>query len=424
MNKRIKTGQIGFLAALRQLAADKRRSVAVIASLACGIITLCLIGGYYEFTYWGLSQSLIRSQYGHIELYQKGYPETRISDPFAKPLERLNELLSLLRADPDIEVAAARALAFGTASAAETGRSNPVEVRGVHPVTETEIFTFVTSKRGAWLRPSDNDKCQLAPVLAESLGVSPSANPGEVLGSTITLSVADSENQFNAMDFSVKTLVGSYSQEFDALAFTITANAFHDLFGFDGAQEIALLLKDGIQPERKLAELKQLLTSAGFDLEYRLWYEQAAYFRQVLTYYQGFYNIVLLLAAILVFFVSGATIALSINERSREFGTRLTLGESRRRIIASLFGEVLLSGLAGLIVGGLSAFLLGFTINRSGGIPMPAAPGLTTALRIAIRYSPQAATLSILIAIIVPPAALLIPARRVAKASIIDLLAK
>jgi putative ABC transport system permease protein len=133
---------------------------------------------------------------------------------------------------------------------------------------------------------------------------------------------------------------------------------------------------------------------------------------------------VLLLAALLVFFVSATTISMSLNERMREFGTRLSLGESRSRIIASLAAEALFSGIAGLAAGAALAFILGFVINRVGGIPMPAAPGLTTSLKINILFSPQGAALSVLTALLVPPIALIMPAIKIGKASVVNLLNK
>jgi putative ABC transport system permease protein len=402
--------------AARNLIANKKRTLAIMASLACGIVALCLIGGYYRYTYWGLGQSLIHSQYGHIQLYQKGYESSRTVDPFAHPIGDLDGLMRLLKSDPDIDVAAPRALAFATASNAESGESAVIELRGVDPVAESAIFTFVTSKRGSWLTERDADKCQISPIMAKSLGAS--------LNGSLMVSVMNQDGQLNALPFRVKTLAGSYSQEFDALALSVTREAFNELFGFSGAQEIAILLKDGVKPERKIRELERDLAARGFDLDYRLWYEQAAYYRQVLSYYQGFYNVVLLLAALLVFFVSATTISMSLNERMREFGTRLSLGESRSRIIASLAAEALFSGIAGLAAGAALAFILGFVINRVGGIPMPAAPGLTTSLKINILFSPQGAALSVLTALLVPPIALIMPAIKIGKASVVNLLNK
>jgi putative ABC transport system permease protein len=402
--------------AARSLAANRRRSLAVAASLACGVCALCLIGGYYEYTYWGLAQSLIRSQYGHIELYQKGYLEERDVDPFSRPVERGAELLGLLRADPEIEAVAARQLAFGTARNPSTGKAAIVEVRGVDPADEAAIFTFMTSKRGPGLVSRDSGRCQLAPTLAGSLGLK--------LGGELVVSAVDARESQNAAPLIVKTIVGSYSADFDALALQVPRTDFADLYGFDGFQEVAILLKDGVGAERKLAALRRDLAVRGFDLEYRLWYEQAAYFRQVLSYFQGYYRVVLLLAAMLAFFVCAATIGIALNERLREFGARIGMGESRSRLVASLAVEAMISGAAGLALGAALSLAAALAINLAGGIPMAAAPGMSTSLRVMIRFSPQGAALSALVALAVPPLALILPARKVLRKSVVALLAK
>ncbi len=402
--------------AARSLAANKRRSIAVAASLAFGISALCLIGGYYEYSYWGLAQSMIRSEYGHIELYAPGYLEERDVDPFSRPIDRCDELLALLRSDSDIAAAAARSLAFGTARNQATGDTAVVEVRGIVPEDESAIFTFTTSKRGPLLKSGDSGLCQIAPTLAKSLGLG--------LNAELFVSVVDAFESHNAMPLKVKTLIGSYTSEFDALAVNVPSSVFADLFGFEGKQEIALLLQDGVSPERKLAELKAALSEAGFDLEYRLWYEQAEYFKQVLSYFQGFYRIVLLMAAMLAFFVCAATMGITLNERMREFGSRLGMGESRGRIVASLAVEALLSGIAGLVAGALLSVAAASAINASGGIVMGAAPGMSSALRVMLKFSPQGAALSVLIALAVPPIALIFPARKILGKSVVVLLAK
>jgi putative ABC transport system permease protein len=402
--------------AARGLAANRRRSIAVAASLACGVCALCLIGGYYEYTYWGLAQSLIRSEYGHIELYQRGYLAERDLDPFAKPIDRADELLVLLRSDPDIEAAASRQLAFASARNPATGATAVVEVRGVVPEDETAIFTFMTSKRGPLLVSRDSGLCQIAPTLAKELGLG--------LGDRLVASAVDARNSHNAMPLRVKTLIGSYTADFDALSLNVPRRTFADLFGFEGSQEIAILLKDGVGAERKLAELERDLGSRGFDLEYRLWYEQAEYFRQVLSYFQGFYRVVLLMSAILAFFVCAATTGIALNERMREFGTKLGVGESRGRLVAGLAVESFLSGLAGLAAGALLSLAAAWAINASGGIAMGAAPGMATSLRVMLMFSPRGAIMSVAVSLLAPLLALALPARKVLRKSVVVLLAK
>jgi putative ABC transport system permease protein len=403
-----------LIEAARSLIANKRRTLAIVASLVCGLCALCLIGGYYEYTYWGLGQSLIRSEYGHIELYARGYRATRDRDPFAHPIERADELASMLRADPDIEAVAPRALAFGTAYSPKTGATAVVEVRGVEPDEEASIFTFLTSKRGAWLSSKDVDRCQIAPTLAEELGLG--------LGDELTLSAVRADDQQNALGFRVKTLAGSYSEAFDRLSVHVPRAAFAELFGFSGAQEIALLLNEGVDPERKIKSLAADLRARGFDLDASLWYEQAAYFKQVLSYFQGFYRVVLLMVALLAFFVVATTVSLSLRERLREFGTRLSMGEGRGGVAAGILAEAFLAGLAGLVAGAAIAFAAASCVNAAGGIPMPPAPGVTASLRVRILFSPQGALLSLLTCLCVPVAAAVLPARSVITMSVVTLL--
>jgi putative ABC transport system permease protein len=403
-----------FVEAGRNLFANKRRTAAMLASLVCGVLSLFLVGGYYQYTYWGLAQSLIRSQYGHIDLYEKGYRASRDIDPFAHPIERLDELLGLLRADPEVELAAPRAFAFATAHNAATGDSAVVEARGVDPDIEAELFTFYISKRGSWMTNKDGLCCQMAPALAKKLKLG--------LDDEATINVVRADDQFNTQAFRVKTLVGSYSEELDGLAVQMPARAFSELFGFSGAQQIAILLRDGAEPERKAASLRKQLSAAGYDLEVRLWYEDAAYFKQVLSYFQGYYSVVILMVAMLALFVVGATVSLGLGERLREFGTRIGMGESRGRVAAAILAEALLAGILGLAAGIVLAFASGYCINRSGGITMPAAPGLTTALKVLIFYSPQAALYSLALCLLAPPLAAAIPARSVLKMSVVRLL--
>ncbi len=405
-----------LIQALRNLVAQKRRTIAVVVSLACGISALCIIGGYYEYSYWGLAQSLIRSDYGHIKLYQRGYLNERDIEPFSHPIKDAERLLALLKADPEIETAAARARAFGSVRNPATGATAVVEIRGVVPEDESGIFTFVTSKRGSLLSSNDAGYCQIAPTLAKKLGAG--------IDDTLLLSVIDADTNHNAAPTKIKTMIGSYTADFDSLALTVTRSFFSSLFGFEGILEIAVLLKDGVDVERKLAELRRSLNEAGFDLEYRLWYDEAEYFKQVLGYFQGFYHIVLVMAAVLAFFVCSSTIGISLNERMREFGIRIGVGESRGRIVASLVVESIASGAVGLVCGALISFMLASTLNALGGIPMGQAPGMAAALKVMIRYSPQAALLSTLVSLVVPPAALAGPARRLVGTSIVGLLEK
>jgi hypothetical protein len=48
----------------RNLMAHWRKTSCFVAAISLGVCALNVVGGYYEYNFWGLKQSLIRSQYG------------------------------------------------------------------------------------------------------------------------------------------------------------------------------------------------------------------------------------------------------------------------------------------------------------------------------------------------------------------------
>jgi putative ABC transport system permease protein len=396
--------------AFSSLIAHRRKTWAILASVALGTAALFLVGGYYEYNYWGLKQSLIRSQYGHLQIYPSGYRETRDVDPFAHSLENVEELEALLRHEPGVRTIAPRSKAMGIVNGL------PVEIWGVDPESEAELFTFFTSRRGTALAAEDSRSCQMSPVMAKSLGVE--------LDDTVSLSGVRADGQLNMVDLTVQSLIGSYAEEFNLMVLIVPESVFQDLFGTSAIHEISVLYRDDSALFARRDALEKKLSKAGWETDIAVWSEQAKYFRQVVDYYQGFYHIVLAIVAIIVFFATGTTMSLSLLERTREFGTCLSMGVSRARLVREILLEALLAGLFGLVAGLALSFASASAINMAGGIPMPAAPGMSTGISVFIRFSRQAAILSLVTAVIVPLVAVIAPARRIVSKSVVCLLNK
>jgi ABC-type lipoprotein release transport system permease subunit len=98
------------------------------------------------------------------------------------------------------------------------------------------------------------------------------------------------------------------------------------------------------------------------------------------------------------------------------------MGTGRRLLISGIFTETLMAGIAGLLAGAFLAFTSAGLINRAGGIPMPAPPGMSAAIQVLIRFSPQAASLSLVAALLIPPLALIAPLMRIMGQDIVTLL--
>ena len=98
------------------------KSRAVAGSIAAGVAALFLIGGYYEYNFWGLKQALIRSRYAHLQIYQRGYLQTRDVSPFENCLEDSGEIVRLIQEAEHGAVCAPRSKAMAVAN------GEPVEV--------------------------------------------------------------------------------------------------------------------------------------------------------------------------------------------------------------------------------------------------------------------------------------------------------
>jgi putative ABC transport system permease protein len=396
--------------AFKSLIAHRRKTWAIVASITLGISALILVGGYYEYNYWGLKQSLIRSQYAHLQIFPEGYRADRDIDPFSHSIENSGEIVSLLEKDPAVKAVSPRSRAWGLVN------GKPVEIWGVEPEREAEIFTFTTSRRGKSLTGGDLNACQMSPALAREIGVE--------LNDIVRLSGVRSDMQFNLIEASVQSLIGSYSEDFDRTVIFVPRQVFLDLFSSEQIHEIAVLYKNDTFIAGVRDRLQLSLASRGWRTDIMVWYEQAAYFRQVVEYYQGFYRIVLAVVAMIVFFATGTTMALSLLERTREFGTCLSMGAGRHTLVVGILSEAFIAGSIGLFSGAALSFAAALIINACGGIVMPAAPGMTSAIHVYIRFSVQSALLSLVTALVVPVAAVALPARRIMSGSIVRLLNK
>src|SRR5262249_5992709 len=61
--------------AIRNVFRNRRRTVITVAAMGFGAAAIIVFGGFVNAIYWGVRESTIRSQVGHIQLYRKGFSE-------------------------------------------------------------------------------------------------------------------------------------------------------------------------------------------------------------------------------------------------------------------------------------------------------------------------------------------------------------
>ena len=381
------------------------------AGIVAGIACIMILGGYYEYNYWGLRESLIRSQYAHIQLTVPGFWTNQVESPFAYTIPRWREAVDWL--DKQDEVDTVSPLLTYWAVVDVPGRASTlVNVRGVIPERENIVNSFFTRKSGQDLFSDDKAKAELGFELAKSLGL--------VVGSSFYLTTVDANGVQNALPFQVKGIVGSYSQEFDKTALRLPLSEAIALSSAAGVQQINILLKRTEDTQSFKARLSRDLAKMGFALQVTSWDEHAGYYAQVVQFYGGYFKIILLIIVIVVFFSTLNTMLMAAFERISEMGTLRSFGSTRKRIVWLFLCEGLILGAIGTLSGLAASLGIAGCINLLGGIPMPAPPGLAASVDVKIMLTWSNALIAAGVGMAVPLLATLIPALKTSSMTIID----
>ena len=101
--------------AWRNILRHKRRSLFALLTILSGVTGIILFGGFVEANYIGLRESVIRSQYGHLQIHRAGYEANHRQDPdrYRMPPEQAEQVKALLTTPCPNDVAQAQLPRFG-----------------------------------------------------------------------------------------------------------------------------------------------------------------------------------------------------------------------------------------------------------------------------------------------------------------------
>lgn len=389
--------------AIRNIFRNRRRSTINILSIVVGLVALVLIGGYYQYNFEGLRETLIRSQYAHVQLTKRGHLESQETNPFDNLIYEYDDIIKELSLDERVEVVTPRLTSWGLLVGDDS--SQVVRVVGVVPERESLINLFITSKQGSELRSRDFDKVEIGKALAESIN-------SEVGGKAL-ISVVDSEGYHNAFNYTIKGITGSFSEDYDKILVKLNLKSMQDLVYVDGVQELVILLGETEDTESYIKELKEIIKKNNWDFEVNSWYDRAGYFRQVVQYYGGFFKIILTIIIIVIFFTTLNTMLMATLERVTEVGTLRSFGTPSSKIVKMFLLEGLFIGLISFVAAMALAFIIKLGIDLGGGFSVPPPPGLSVEYKAFIYITRSHIIVAGLLAIIVPLFSALIPSIKV-----------
>src|SRR5262247_702053 len=109
--------------AIRNVFRNRRRTLITLAAMGFGAAAIILFGGFVNAVYWGVRESTIRSQVGHIQIYRKGYSEKGTLAPYDYLITDYDVLREQLAAIPHVRTVTARLGFSGLVSTGDTTTS-------------------------------------------------------------------------------------------------------------------------------------------------------------------------------------------------------------------------------------------------------------------------------------------------------------
>lgn len=361
--------------AWRNVLRHRGRTAMALAAIALGVAAIIIAGGFIHDVYIQFGEAIIHSQYGHLQIYRKGYSAHGTQRPTDYLIEKPSGLVHRIQRAPGVKAVLSRLRFAGTANAG--GADMPVVGEGIQSQPENQLGTFIHLVEGRLLRDDD----RYAVIVGDGVGKALHVHPG----ARLSLNIVTREGALNSVEFDVVGVFRSHSKDFDDHAIRVPLEAAQSLLATAGINEVVVELVNTQATDRIAGALGAALANEGYEV--KTWRDLADFYTKTIRLFDrqfGFLQIVLLLMIVLS--VSN-TINTATFERLPEFGTMLALGDRRRDVFRLIVFECLILGILGSAIGVALGALFALGISALG-IPMPPPPNTDIGYVALIRIVP------------------------------------
>lgn len=399
--------------AFRNILRNKRRTLLTLSAIISGVCSIIIFGGFIEFTFHGMRESTIRTQLGHLQIYQRGYIEQGVANPAKFLIHEPNKVEQALADFPEILATTQRLTLSGLIS--NGNRTLNAKVTGVVPEREADFSAFETLIGGQQLDEDTPNGGVIGKELANALQAK--------LGDYLIIMTNTLDGAINAIEFQVVGIAQTGSQEFDSVFVKLPLPVVQQALETAAVEKVMLLLHDTQQLDAVIHRLPAALQQTGLSLEYRSWDEMAGFYHKVVGMYRGLFNVIQVIIAVIVLFSIINTMTMAVYERIREIGTLRAIGTSRFGIMQLFITEGFLLGVVGGLLGLLIAAVVAFLINLSGGIDIPPPPGMSRGYVSFILLVPSVMLYAFVLTVVVAVCSSILPAWRAGRVKVVEALA-
>lgn len=393
--------------AIRNLVRNKRRSFAILITIAMGVGALFLYHGFNTGMMNQYKFNTVHSRYGHGQLNTKGYREKVFEKPWEHWIDNYDVVEKFLRANENIAYVFPRVEFYGLLSNGKVNISG--KGQGIVGEEESKFFTALNIIEGKDLADVP-DGILLGKGLARALDAS--------INSRVTILANTINGSLNGIDLNVVGIFNTGIREFDDNVFRIPLKQAHILLDTNKIENISLGLKNdeswNLFSRNVMNHYSNLEAVSFAELD-------EVYYQHGTNFLRAQFDMIRIIILVIVILGIFNTVLTSVLERKQEIGNLRANGESPIDILKLLFAEGIVIGVIGGIIGLVGATLLNkfFLFN---GITMPASPGLTKDLHVMIELQPDYALVTFALGIITALVGTYLAGRRVTQLGIGELL--
>ena len=337
--------------AWRNIWRNKRRTLITAASVFFAVFFGLIMRSMQIGTFGRMSDNLVSSYSGHIQIHKKGYSDEKILNNSFEPD---NSELEKIRKLNHVKYLVTRLEAFALASSGE--KTKGCFVTGISPEKENAM-TKISEKVMSGTYLSENGKGALiGDKLASFLGIG--------INDTLILIGQGYHSASAAGKYPVKGILHFPSPQLNASLVYLSLKEAQSLYSVENKLTgIAILLDADKNTPLVKTEIKNILDLKKYEV--LDWGEIMPELKDVIqTKTVSSYVILGLLYMIVGFGVLGTVIMMTA-ERRKEFGLLISIGMKRARLELTVFLETVFLGFVGTFFGFLVALpgILYFTAN-------------------------------------------------------------
>lgn len=400
--------------AFRNIFKNRRRSFMTMLSIAFGFMAVVIFKGYTHNSYDQITIAAVFVEGpGHFTVYKKGWTENgRISpEKYMLSADEVKKVEAFLASDPRVAWTAPKLSLSGLAT---NGRVSTIFLAdSIDPERDNSLwkhYPYGYRVAVARLEPGKDHEAMLAKDLARILEL-PKGSDG-------VLMVTTKNGQMNATDVTVGGVFPTITEAMDDKYLKIPLSLAQSLYDFDGADKIAVLLKDRELTDAVRRDVVEKLSAIGVPVETRSWDENSLYYQKVKNYLDVVFLFIFSIVMVIVVMSATNTMSMAVYERTREIGTLRAIGLKPRGVIRIFALEGGLLGLFGSLFGAVLSLLAVLLIKVANLTYTP--PGIATKVAIKVDLVPRVFVTSLIFFVTLSIISAALPAIRAARQNIVD----